>query len=187
MLFATPSEEPLRFWVPGCSTGEEAYSLAILLAEYLAEKKLTRSVQIFGSDINGASVDFARAGLYPKSIEDAVSPTRLRKFFTPGAGGGYLISRSLRGLCVFSEHNLLKDPPFSRLDLISCSNLLIYFQPAQQERVAAIFRYALNGDGLLMLGPSESLRANTDGFLVVDKKHKLYRVAPGSRPRLDLS
>lgn len=187
MLFAQHSEEPLRFWVPGCSTGEEAYSLAILLAEYLAEKKLTRSVQIFGSDIKEESVAFARAGLYPKSIEDAVSPTRLRKFFTPGAGGSYSINRSIRGLCVFAEHNLLKDPPFSRLDLISCSNLLIYLQPGQQERVAAIFRYALNGNGLLMLGPSESLRANVDGFLVVDKKHKLYRVAPGSRPRLDLS
>ncbi len=187
MLFANRSEEPLRFWVPGCSTGEEAYSLAILLAEYLAEKKLTRNVQIFGSDIKGESVAFARAGLYPKSIEDAVSPTRLRKFFTPGAGGGYAINGSIRGLCVFAEHNLLKDPPFSRLDLISCSNLLIYLQPGQQERVATIFRYALNGNGLLMLGPSESLRANVDGFLVVDKKHKLYRVAPGSRPRLDLS
>lgn len=187
MLFAHHSEEPLRFWVPGCSTGEEAYSLAILLAEYLAEKKLTRNVQIFGSDIKEESVAFARAGLYPKSIEDAVSPARLRKFFTPGAGGGYSVSRSIRGLCVFAEHNLLKDPPFSRLDLISCSNLLIYLQPVQQDRVAAIFRYALNGDGLLMLGPSESLRANVDGFLVVDKKHKLYRVAPGSRPRLELS
>ena len=187
MLFGKHSQEPLRFWVPACSTGEEAYSLAMLLAEYLAEKKLTRNVQIFGSDINGESVAFARAGLYPKSIEDAVSPTRLRKFFTPGAGGGYSVSRSIRQLCVFAEHNLLKDPPFSRLDLISCSNLLIYLQPAQQERVAAIFRYALNGDGVLMLGPSESLRSNVEGFLVVDKKHKLYRVAPGSRPRLDLS
>lgn len=187
MLFAKHSEEPLRFWVPGCSTGEEAYSLAIVLAEYLADHKLTRSVQIFGSDINGESVAFARAGLYPKSIEDAVSPARLRRFFTPGAGGGYSINSSIRGLCVFAEHNLLKDPPFSRLDLISCSNLLIYLQPGQQERVANIFRYALNGNGLLMLGPSESLRANVDGFLVVDKKHKLYRVAPGSRPRLDLS
>ena len=187
MLFAQHSEEPLRFWIPGCSTGEEAYSLAIVLAEYLADHKLTRGVQIFGSDINGESVAFARAGVYPKSIEDAVSPARLRKFFTPGVGGGYSINSSIRAMCVFAEHNLLKDPPFSRLDLISCSNLLIYLQPAQQERVANIFRYALNGDGLLMLGPSESLRANVDGFLVVDKKHKLYRVAPGSRPRLDLS
>lgn len=187
MLFAKDSAEPLRFWVPACSTGEEAYSLAILLAEYLAEHKLTRSVQIFGSDIKEESVAFARAGLYPKSIEDAVSPTRLRKFFKPGPGGSYQIISSIRGLCVFAEHNLLKNPPFSRLDLISCSNLLIYLQPAQQERAAAIFRYALNGDGLLMLGPSESLRANVEGFLIVDKKHKLYRVAPGSRPRLDLS
>lgn len=187
MLFAKHSEEPLRFWVPACSTGEEAYSLAILLAEYLAETKLTRRVQIFGSDVNAESVAFARTGLYPKSIEEAISPARLRKFFTPGAGGAHSISRSIRELCVFAEHNLLKDPPFSRLDLISCSNFLIYLQPEQQERVGAIFRYALNGDGLLMLGASESLRANVDGFLVVDKKHKLYRVAPGSRPRLDLS
>ena len=187
MLFGEHSEEPLRFWVPACSTGEETYSLAILLAEYLAEKQLTRSVQIFGSDINEDSVAFARSGLYPKSIEDAVSPARLRKFFTPGAGGRYSISRSIRELCIFAEHNLLKDPPFSRLDLISCSNLLIYLQPAQQERVATIFRYALSGSGLLMLGASESLRANVDGFVVFDKKHKLYRVAPGSRPRLDFS
>ena len=187
MLFAKRSQEPLRFWVPACSTGEEAYSLAIVLAEFLAENKLSRIVQIFGSDINDESIAFARAGLYPKAIEEAVSPTRLRNFFTAGAGGGYSISRAIRELCVFAEHNLLKDPPFSRLDLISCSNLLIYLQPTQQERAASIFHYALNGDGLLMLGPSESLRANVDGFLVVDKKHKLYRVAPGSRPHLDLS
>ena len=185
-LFAH-SNGPLRFWVPGCSTGEEAYSLAIMLAEYLADAKRTENVQIFGTDINRESVAFARAGLYPKSIEEAVSPTRLRKFFTAGAGGGYSINSSIRELCVFAEHNLLKDPPFSRLDLISCSNLLIYLQPEQQDRVANIFRYALNGNGLLMLGPSESLRADLGAFLVVDKKHKLYRIAPGSRPRLDLS
>jgi two-component system, chemotaxis family, CheB/CheR fusion protein len=186
MLFAKRSEEPLRFWVPGCSTGEEAYSLAIVLAEYLAEQKLTRKVQIFGSDINEESVAFARAGIYPKSVEEAVSATRLKKFFTPSAAG-YSVGRSIRELCVFAEHNLLKDPPFSRLDLISCSNLLIYLQPPQQERVAAVFRYALNGDGLLMLGPSESIRANVEGFVLIDKKYKLYGVAPGSRPRLDLS
>jgi two-component system CheB/CheR fusion protein len=163
------------------------YSLAILLVEYLTEKKLKRSVQIFGSDIKAESIAFARAGIYSKTIEDVVSPERLRRFFTPAPGGRHSIARSIRELCIFADHNLLKDPPFSRLDLISCSNLLIYLQPAQQERVAAIFRYALNGNGLLMLGPSETLRANASGFIIVDKKNKLYRVAPGSRPRLDLS
>ena len=187
MLLDARPAAPLRFWVPGCSTGEEVYSLAILLVEYLADKKLTATVQIFGSDIKEDSIAFARAGLYPKSIEDAVSPERLRRFFTPGAGGRYSIARSIREMCVFAEHNLLKDPPFSRLDLISCSNLLIYLQPPQQERAAAIFRYALNANGLLMLGPSETLRASANGFVIVDKKNKLYRVAPGSRPRLDLS
>jgi two-component system CheB/CheR fusion protein len=187
MLLDSEPEAPLRFWVPACSTGEEVYSLAILLVEYLAETKQSRSVQIFGSDVKEDSIAFARAGIYSKTIEDAVSPERLRRFFAPGPAGGYSIARSIRELCVFAEHNLLKDPPFSRLDLISCSNLLIYLQPAQQERVAAIFRYALNGNGLLMLGPSETLRANTNGFIIVDKKNKLYRVAPGSRPRLDLS
>ncbi|HEU4520432.1 MAG TPA: chemotaxis protein CheB, partial [Thermoanaerobaculia bacterium] len=187
MLLDGQPEVPLRFWVPACSTGEEVYSLAILLVEYLTEKKLKRSVQIFGSDIKEDSIAFARAGIYPKTIEDVVSPERLRRFFTPAPGGRYSIDRTIRELCVFAEHNLLKDPPFSRLDLISCSNLLIYLQPEQQERAAAIFRYALNGKGLLMLGPSETLQANTNGFIVVDKKSKLYRVAPGSRPRLDLS
>ncbi len=187
MLLDVQPEVPLRFWVPACSTGEEVYSLAILLVEYLTEKKLSRSVQIFGSDIKQDSIAFARAGIYPKTIEDVVSPERLRRFFTPAPGGRYSIARSIRELCVFADHNLLKDPPFSRLDLISCSNLLIYLQPAQQERVAAIFRYALNGNGVLMLGPSETLRANTNGFILIDKKNKLYRVAPGSRPRLDLS
>lgn len=187
MLLDVQPEVPLRFWVPACSTGEEVYSLAILLVEYLTEKKLKRSVQIFGSDIKHDSIAFARVGIYPKTIEDVVSQERLRQFFTPVAGGGYSIARSIRELCVFAEHNLLKDPPFSRLDLISCSNLLIYLQPAQQERAAAIFRYALNGNGLLMLGPSETLRANASGFIIVDKKSKLYRLVPGSRPRLDLS
>ena len=187
MLFDVKPEVPLRFWVPACSTGEEVYSLAILLVEYLTEKKLSRSVQIFGSDVRDDSIAFARAGIYPKTIEDVVSPERLQRFFTPSAGGGYSIARTIRELCVFAEHNLLKDPPFSRLDLISCSNLLIYLQPDQQERAAAVFRYALNANGLLMLGPSETLRATTDGFVIVDKKSKLYRVAPGSRPRLDLS
>jgi two-component system CheB/CheR fusion protein len=186
LLDAGPST-PLRFWVPACSTGEEVYSLAIQLVEYLTAKKLTRSVQIFGSDIKEDSIAFARAGLYPKSIEETVSAERLRRFFTPGAGGGYSIARSIREMCIFAEHNLLKDPPFSRIDLISCSNLLIYLQPTQQERAAAIFRYALNAGGLLMLGPSETLHANANGFVILDKKNKLYRVAPGSRPRLDLS
>ncbi|HEU4889895.1 MAG TPA: chemotaxis protein CheB [Thermoanaerobaculia bacterium] len=185
-LVAESSEEPLRFWVPGCSTGEEVYSLAILLVEYLAEKELSRSIQIFGSDVNEESVAFARAGFYPQSIETAVSPERLRRFFTPSAGGGYSIGRSIRELCVFAEHNLLKDPPFSRLDLISCNNLLIYLKPAQQERLVATFRYALNPKGLLLLGPSESLRPSADGFVVVDKKHKIYRAASGARPRLEI-
>ncbi|HYO78444.1 MAG TPA: chemotaxis protein CheB, partial [Thermoanaerobaculia bacterium] len=163
MLLDVQPETPLRFWVPACSTGEEVYSLAILLVEYLTERKLTRRVQIFGSDIKEDSVVFARAGIYPKSIEDVVSPERLRRFFTPAPGGRYSIARSIRELCIFAEHNLLKDPPFSRLDLISCSNLLIYLQPEQQDRAAAIFRYALTGNGLLMLGPSEALRPNTNG------------------------
>ncbi|HEX8152998.1 MAG TPA: chemotaxis protein CheB, partial [Thermoanaerobaculia bacterium] len=187
MLLDVQPDAPLRFWVPACSTGEEVYSLAIVLVEYLTEKKLTRSVQIFGSDIREDSMAYARAGIYPKTIEEVVSPERLRRFFTTAPGGRYSIARSIRELCVFAEHNLLKDPPFSRLDLISCSNLLIYLQPEQQERAAAVFRYALNGKGLLMLAPAETLRANTNGFVIVDKKSKLYRVAPGSRPRLDLS
>jgi two-component system CheB/CheR fusion protein len=184
LLLESSTNDVLRFWVPACSTGEEVYSLAILFAEYVAEKKLNRHVQIFGSDINEESIAFARAGIYPPSIENSVSPERLRRFFVPGPGGGHTVSRTIRELCVFAEHNLLKDPPFSRLDLISCSNLLIYLQPAQQERVAATFCYALNGNGILMLGPSESLRSSGDGFVVVDKKHKLFRVAPGPRPRL---
>jgi len=178
------SAEPLRVWVPACSTGEEVYSLAIMLLEYLGKTETRRGVQIFGSDVNSESIAFARAAVYPKSIESTVSADRLQRFFAPVADG-HVVSRAVRELCIFAEHNVLKDPAFSRLDLISCSNLLIYLQPPQQQRVTAMFRYALNGNGLLMLGPSETLRAG-DGFNVIDKKQKIYRVAPGSRPRLEL-
>ncbi|MCE9612026.1 MAG: PAS domain-containing protein [Chthoniobacter sp.] len=173
-------ETPLRVWVPGCSTGEEAYSLAIALLEFLGESSTPVPVQIFASDVSEPAIEKARAGLYPPDIAADVSPARLRRFFTPHSGG-YQIRKAVRDLCVFARQDVVKDPPFSRLDLVSCRNLLIYFGPVLQKRVIPTFHYALRPGGFLLLGNSETTGDFADLFALADHHHKIYARKPATR------
>ena len=149
-------DEPLRVWVPGCSTGEEAYSLAISLVEFLGDRADGPGIQIFGTDVSDSVIEAARKGVYDAGIEADVSPERLRRFFSK-VEGGYQIAKPVRDLCVFARQNLIKDPPFSKLDLISCRNVLIYFDPALQRKLIPVFHYALKPQGFLLLGSAESV------------------------------
>lgn len=167
-------ELPLRIWVPGCSTGEEVYSIAIALLESLGETAAARGVQIFATDIDAYAVEKARAGIYPENIIQDVSAERLRRFFTK-VEGGYQINKYVREMCVFAIQNVIKDPPFSKLDLISCRNLLIYLGPILQKRVLNVFHYALNTDGgYLLLGSAESIGEFANLYSAVDAKAKVY-------------
>jgi len=168
-----PLEDPIRIWIPGCSSGEEAYSIAICLLEFLDDLVLKPTIQIFATDISEVAIERARTGIYPQNALDEVSPERLRRFFLP-VEGGYQISKSVRELCVFARQNLISDPPFSRLDLISCRNVLIYLQPLLQRKVMPIFHYALKPIGFLMLGSSESVGEFSDLFAVADKRYRIY-------------
>jgi two-component system CheB/CheR fusion protein len=152
------ANETIRIWVPGCSTGEEAYSLAICLLEFLEERSLRLPFQIFATDINPTALGCARAGIYPTSALSAVSPQRLKRFFTPfdRSRERYRIQEAIRERCLFALHDVIKDPPFSRLDLVSCRNVLIYLGPACQQKVLQTFHYALKPHGLLLLGLSEN-------------------------------
>jgi len=179
LLKNRPADSALRIWVPGCSTGEEAYSIAICALEFLGEAESNIPVQIFGTDISGAAIEKARAGTYGESVTADVSPERLRRFFTP-VPGGYRISKAIREMCVFARHNVLQDPPFSRLDVISCRNLLIYLEVAAQKKVIPVFGYALRSPGFLVLGPSENLTGFSDLFSPLDKKFKVYAKNPSS-------
>lgn len=177
-----PDNGPVRVWVPGCSTGEEAYSVAIALVEYMWNEArhvslasaTAKVVQIFASDISDAALDRARSGLYTDAAVTEVSPERLKRFFVK-LEGGYQISKSIRDMCIFAKQNLAHDPPFSNLDLISCRNLLIYLGPVLQKRVIPTLHYALKPNGYLMLGGSESLGAFTDHFTLIDKRYKIYQ------------
>jgi two-component system CheB/CheR fusion protein len=180
-----PSKAPLRIWVPGCSTGEEAYSLAICLLEFLGTAAETIPMKIFATDISERAVELARAGAYGEAISAEVSPQRLQRFFLK-TDRGYEISKTVRDLCVFARQDLTRDPPFSQLDLISCRNVLIYLGPALQERVLTIFHYALRLGGILMLGSSETVGSFADLFEVVDKKNRFYvRTTAQSRLSFD--
>jgi len=175
LLKNRPVDTPLRIWVPGCSTGEEAYSLAIIVREYLQELKKNVKVQIFATDIDGTSVETARAGIYPESITVDVSPERLARFFVK-KGATYKVKEDIREMVVFAAQNLVKDPSFSRLDMISCRNLLIYLNSALQKKVLPLFGYSLKPEGILFLGSSETIGDHADLYSVLDKKWKLYKV-----------
>jgi two-component system, chemotaxis family, CheB/CheR fusion protein len=176
---------PIRIWVPGCATGEEVYSLAICLHEFLGNNRNTRAMQIFGTDISENMVAKARAGVYPGHIESEVSAERLRRYFQK-ANGGYQISKFIRDACIFAKQNVVEDPPFSKLDLISCRNLLIYLGPSLQKKVFPTFHYSLRPGGYLMLGTSETIGAFSNLFTVLDKKNKVYlRNDTYSRPQID--
>ncbi|GAC1397583.1 MAG: hypothetical protein NVSMB49_03590 [Ktedonobacteraceae bacterium] len=173
LLETKSSGEAIRVWVPGCSTGEEAYSLAMCLLEFLAERSITLPIQIFGTDIDEIAIQQARTGIYAPSALTGISPNRLQRFFLK-IDGSYQISKAVRELCVFARHNVCIDPPFSRLDLLSCRNLLIYLGPALQKKVMQTFHYALSPQGFLLLGASESIDAGPKLFVRVDSKQRLY-------------
>lgn len=174
------ADAAIKFWIPGCSTGEEVYSIAIAFFEILGGKSHIR-VQIFGTDVSEAAIEKARTGFYTLREVAGISPQRLKRFFTKEAKG-YRINREIRDLCIFARQDLTKDPPFSTLDLVSCRNLLIYFEPALQQRVISLFHYGLKSSGFLVLGNSEALGSFGKLFVTVSKQHKIYskKVTAGS-------
>jgi two-component system CheB/CheR fusion protein len=165
---------PVRIWSTGCSTGEEAYSLAMLVAEMLGPKINRTVIQIFATDLSNKGLEKARSGFYSEDIAGDVSPERLQKFFTK-VDGKYKINKSIRDMCVFAKHNVTQDPPFSGIDLITCRNLLIYLGQTLQDKVFPVFHYSLKPKGYLVLGSSESISRNNDMFSVVDKKFRIFK------------
>ena len=176
-------DKPLRIWVAGCSTGEEVYSIAICLLEFFHDRATVPPIQIFATDISETAIAKARSGFYLESQMEAVSLERRHRFFVAISTGGYQISSAIRELCVFAQHNLAGDPPFSNLDLISCRNVLIYLSDLLQERIVSLFHYSLNLTGFLMLGTSESVKQASDLFSPVHDPSKIYaREVSLSRP-----
>jgi two-component system CheB/CheR fusion protein len=181
------SSTPLRMWVAGCATGEEVYSLAIVVREVLGDTIEDGRVQIFGTDVSETAVAFARQGLYAGSIVEDVSPERLRQFFVK-TEGSYLVSKTVRDMCVFARQDLTRDPPFSRLDLVCCRNVLIYMDGALQRKLLSMFHYALKPGGVLTLGHAESIGYHSDLFALMNKKNKVYRKKPAeaTAPHMDI-
>ncbi len=174
VLQAKPEESVVRVWVPGCSSGEEAYSIAMVLQECMAALKRHFDIQIFGTDIDEEAITIARAGLYPASISVDVGPERLKRFFTREENA-YRVKKQIREMLVFAPQNIIKDPPFTKLDLLCCRNLLIYLGPELQKKLFPVFHYSLKPDGILFLGSSETIGQATDLFYLVDKKWKIFR------------
>jgi two-component system CheB/CheR fusion protein len=176
LFAAKPAGALIRVWVPGCSTGEEAYSLAILLQEHMEALRKSYKVQVFATDIDSQAINTARAGLYPASIVADVAPDRLARFFVQEADGdAFRVHKGIRDLLIFSEQDVIKDPPFSKLDLLSCRNLLIYMSGELQKKIMPLFHYALNPGGFLFLGTSESVGEFVDLFSTLNRKLKLYQ------------
>jgi len=171
----------LRIWSTGCSTGEEVYSLAMMLAEYFDQENVSCEIKIFATDIDRFSLDQASQGFYPDSIVADIDPLFLVKYFTKHENG-YQIRDSIRQMVVFATHNLLKDPPFSKLDLLVCRNLFIYLKPDVQARILSSFYYSLSPDGFLFMGSSETIGEMGNAFEVIDSKWKLFRFKPGFNP-----
>jgi two-component system, chemotaxis family, CheB/CheR fusion protein len=168
------SDAPIRLWAPGCATGEEAYSLAMLLTERAEAAQKQFQIKIFATDSQDDNLTFARAGVYPEAALSAIPPDRLRRFFDK-LDGTYEIKKELRDLVVFATHNLLREPPFSRIDLITCRNLLIYLEPQAQKRVLAMLHFGLREGGYLFLGGAETVGVHHDLFETVSKKWRIYR------------
>jgi two-component system CheB/CheR fusion protein len=165
---------PIRVWVPGCSTGEEVYSVAISLLEFLGDKVSHTPIQIFASDISEQAIQKARIAEYPEAIVRHVSPERRSRYFHKLEGGGYKIVKSIRDLCLFSRHDITADPPFAKIDLISCRNVLIYFSPTLQKHVIPIFHYSLSPNGFLWLGKSETIGGFLDLFSLLNQGNNIY-------------
>ncbi|HEX4183664.1 MAG TPA: CheR family methyltransferase [Caulobacteraceae bacterium] len=184
------AEDAIRVWVPGCATGEEVFSIAMLMQEHMQGLTAKPRVQIFATDIDEPALAIARAARYPEALLDTVSEERRKRFFTYD-DGSYLLTKEVRDICVFSPHSVIRDPPFSRLDLISCRNLLIYFGAEMQNQVIPTFHYALKPGGFLFLGTSENVSQFADLFTSIDKKHRVFRNREGgggvSQARLPLS
>ena len=178
ILEGRPPDQPIRVWVPGCATGEEAYSVAIALTEFLQKDHPDTRVQIFATDVSESAIEFARAGVYPASIAADVSDERRRLYFTR-VDGGYRVTKTVRDLCVFARQDLTKDPPFSHLDLVLCRNVLIYMDAQLQRKLLSVFHYALNPGGFLVLGQAESVGAQATLFTLVDKKLRIHRKKEG--------
>jgi two-component system CheB/CheR fusion protein len=172
-------DDAVRIWVPGCSTGEEAYSIGIALSEYMREHAHNTPIQVFATDISDAAIERARAGVYPESIAADVPADLLRRYFT-SSNSAYQVTRNLRDVCVFARQNVVRDAPFSRLDLISCRNVLIYLNPVLQRRAMSVFHYALKANGYLVLGSSETVGAMSDLFTMLDKKNKIFSKKGGA-------
>lgn len=175
------ADDPVRIWHPCCSTGEEAYSMAILIREYLESQNRTAEVLIFASDLDEEALAQARAGQYSEAIEASVGPERLATWFTR-TNGGYQVVRQLREMVVFAHHSLIKDPPFSRLDLLVCRNGLIYLTSDMQKRLIPLFHQILKPEGFLFLGASETIGQHTDMFIPIHKKWKIFQRRESGRP-----
>jgi two-component system CheB/CheR fusion protein len=173
LLDGRPSDTPVRVWVPGCATGEEAYSIAISMLERAGGLPGNPSFQIFATDLSESALKKARTGLYLENIGQNVSPERLRRFFAK-VDGHYQVSKAIREMCVFAQHDVTRDPPFSRMDLVSCRNLLIYMEQRLQDRVFAALHYALNPAGFLLLGPAEGVGASSSLFSRFDDRHRIF-------------
>jgi len=177
-LMASRSEgTPLRIWVAGCATGEEVYSVAMVVREWMDEAPFDLNVQLYGTDLDDDAIRVARAALYPANIAQDITPERLRRFFTKD-DGGYRVRKEIREMAVFAVQSIIKDPPFTRLDLLCCRNVLIYLEPELQHRLIPTFHYALQPGGMLFLSHSESVSGHSDLFETVDRKWRFYRAMP---------
>jgi two-component system CheB/CheR fusion protein len=183
IIESSATNKEIRVWVAACSTGEEAYSLAILFKECMSENNANREVKIFATDLDKNSLEFASAGFYPDNIVADVSPERLAKYFTKKEGG-YQINENIRSMIVFARQNIINDPPFSKLDLVSCRNFLIYVNPDTQQKIFSLFNMALNDNGHLFLGSSESLGNMSEGFKAIDNKSKIFQKQSNYKPVL---
>jgi len=166
-------EDAIRIWVPGCSSGEEVYSILIALTEFLEDNGHRFPIQFFGTDLSDVAISKARSGTYVENISHDVSPERLKRFFTK-VRMGYEINKSLRDLCIFAKHNLISDPPFGKLDLVTCRNVLIYLEPSLQQRVLSIFHYSLKPNGVLILGNAETVGGVADFYSPLDPRYRAY-------------
>src|SRR5438093_9418543 len=181
------ADDPIRIWIPGCSTGEEVYSLAICLVEYLDHSSVHPPIQIFATDVNETVLEKSRNAIYAASATASLSAERLRRFFVK-TNGSYQVNKTIRRMCVFAKQDVTADPPFSKLDLIICRNLLIYLGPALQKKLLPIFHYSLKAAGFLVLGDFETVGEFDNIFKVANKRFKIYSKRPVvTRKPLDFS
>ncbi len=181
------ADNSVRVWVAGCATGEEAYSIAILLCDYAAQfGTAAPRIQVFATDIDEAAIGTARAGRYPSSLMSAIAPDHLERFFVMSGDGAYTVAKQVRELCTFSAHSLTRDPPFSRIDLVSCRNLLIYLDSDLQASIIPAFHYALVPDGILLLGSAETVSRHENLFEALDRPHRIYRRRDTPSPPLQM-